>query len=192
MVIEQILNLPAAWFASFSDSRHTNGATSFLPRTSGLRGLKKPKVKLSDKSSKEPLKGWSGTNSQVDRRPGRWGCVTSLSFYLSRLKFSDSTILFSGPPTPPQPRIQSPLTWTLPEPLWAFSATLPIWLSFLHLQTPWGLRSSIPLRYPKKWSTGSPWQFGHWHLCWWEMVPVEGNTTQGDWSCMLRCYCLSL
>lgn len=55
-----------------------------------------------------------------------------------------------------------------------------------HLQTPWGIGSSIPPRDPKKWSTHLSWQFVLWHLHWGETVLVEGNSTQGDWFYMLN------
>lgn len=54
MVIEQNMDLPAAWFVAFSDSGHTNGAFTFLSSTSGPKSLKKSKVEFSGQSSEEP------------------------------------------------------------------------------------------------------------------------------------------
>ena len=122
MVIEQNLDLPDPWLASFSDTRHTNSAISLLSSTSGQRSLKNSEVSLVANPLKNHQKDDQKPSPRWTEDPGiRWGWVMSLSFHLSSLKFSLS-FFPHGLSYLPHP---VPITWILFEPLLAFSATLP-------------------------------------------------------------------
>lgn len=131
-------------------------------------------------------RGWSETFSHINKRTqeeaknGPWGCL-----YSSSLKFSDSIFLFPWPLLPqvfwlylslPVTSVTSPAQSPSPE----FCLNLDRYVQLLShagccdpnpLTTPWGLRSSLPPRYPKKCFTCSQWQLfieiytdGKWSL----------------------------